>query len=87
VSTHPYDILALPKQGSLIFTPCPGTKGVDLTTSARELHQAGAPKLIRYAGHSPSGDKARLWAFVLLAVVLSFKLPEVTTDQKEPAVV
>ncbi|WP_369161917.1 dual specificity protein phosphatase family protein [Candidatus Thiodiazotropha sp. LNASS1] len=46
MSTHPYDILALPKQGRLIFTPCPGTKCVDLTTSVSELHQAGADAIV-----------------------------------------
>jgi protein-tyrosine phosphatase len=46
LSTHPYDILVLPKQRRLIFTPCPGTKGVDLTASVNELHQAGADAII-----------------------------------------
>ena len=46
MSTHPYDILALPKRGRLIFTPCPGTKGVDLATSVSELHQAGADAIV-----------------------------------------
>ncbi|MBW9264955.1 MAG: tyrosine-protein phosphatase [Candidatus Thiodiazotropha sp. (ex. Lucinisca nassula)] len=46
MSTHPYDILALPKQGRLIFTPCPGTKGVDLATSVSELYQAGADAIV-----------------------------------------
>ncbi|MEW7979137.1 MAG: tyrosine-protein phosphatase [Candidatus Sedimenticola endophacoides] len=46
MSAHPYDILALPKQGRLIFTPCPGTKGVDLATSVSELHQAGADAIV-----------------------------------------
>lgn len=46
MSRHPYDILTLPKCGRLIFTPCPGTKGVDLATSISELHQAGADAII-----------------------------------------
>ena len=46
MSTHPYDILAVPKQGRLIFTPCPGTKGVDLATSVSELHQAGTDAIV-----------------------------------------
>ena len=46
MSTHPYDILVLPKEGRLIFTPCPGTKGVDLATSVGELRQAGADAIV-----------------------------------------
>jgi protein-tyrosine phosphatase len=38
--------LDLPGQGNLIFTPCPGTKGVDLETSVSELHQAGADAIV-----------------------------------------
>ena len=46
MSAQPYDILVLPKQGRLIFTPCPGTKGVDLATSVSQLHQAGADAIV-----------------------------------------
>ncbi|MEW7980692.1 MAG: tyrosine-protein phosphatase [Candidatus Sedimenticola endophacoides] len=46
MSAHPYDVLALPDQGRLIFTPCPGTKGVDLKTSVSELHEAGADAIV-----------------------------------------
>jgi len=46
MTKHPYDTLNLPDKGCLIFTPCPGTKGVDLSTSIRELRQAGAEAII-----------------------------------------
>ena len=46
MNKHPYDVLDLPGQGCLIFTPCPGTKGIDLETSVSELHQAGADAII-----------------------------------------
>ena len=46
MNKHPYDVLDLPDQGCLIFTPCPGTKGVDLETSVSELHQAGAVAIV-----------------------------------------
>ena len=46
MNAHPYDILTLPDQGCLIFTPCPGTKGVGLVTSVHELQQAGADAII-----------------------------------------
>jgi protein-tyrosine phosphatase len=46
MSAHPYDVLALPDQVHLIFTPCPGIKGVDLATSVSVLHRAGADALI-----------------------------------------
>lgn len=36
--------------------------------------QAVAPKLIRYAGHSPGGGAARLWAFVLALFPVSIAL-------------
>ena len=46
MSTHPYDVLALPDQGQLIFTPCPGTKGVSLEESLAQLKSAGADAVI-----------------------------------------
>lgn len=46
MNKHPYDVLDLPDQGCLIFTPCPGTKGVGLETSVSELHQAGADAIV-----------------------------------------
>lgn len=46
MNKHPYDVLDLPDQGHLIFTPCPGTKGVDLETSVSELRQAGADAIV-----------------------------------------
>jgi predicted MFS family arabinose efflux permease len=36
--------------------------------------QAGAPKLIRYAGNSPGGGTARLWAFVLALFPIAIAL-------------
>ncbi len=36
--------------------------------------QAGAPKLIRHAGHSPGGGAARLWAFVLAVFPVAIAL-------------
>lgn len=46
MTTHPYDALPLPDGGQLIFTPCPGTKGVELAASLEQLHQAGAQAVI-----------------------------------------
>ena len=43
---HPYDKLPLGTGGSLIFTPCPGTKGVGLTESLAQLKSAGADAVI-----------------------------------------
>lgn len=43
---HPYDILALDNGASFIFTPCPGTKDVDLTTSITQLKDAGAQAIV-----------------------------------------
>lgn len=45
-NTHPFDILELPQGGRLVFTPCPGTKGVDLQTSVAQLCQTGADAVI-----------------------------------------
>ena len=44
--THPYDILTLDNGASFIFTPCPGTKDVDLTTSVTQLKDAGAQAIV-----------------------------------------
>ncbi len=46
MTTHPFDILDLPDSGRFIFTPCPGTKGVDLASSITQLKQAGADGII-----------------------------------------
>ncbi len=46
MSFHPFDKLSLSDGGALIFTPCPGTKGVDLRTSVAQLGQAGAKAVI-----------------------------------------
>ena len=46
MSSHPYDRLSLTQGRQMIFTPCPGTKGVDLAASIRQLHDAGASAII-----------------------------------------
>lgn len=46
MQTHPYDKLTLDNGASFIFTPCPGTKGVDLTTSVKQLKNAGAQAIV-----------------------------------------
>ncbi len=46
MDSHPFDILPLDQGGSLIFTPCPGTKGVELQTSIAQLKRAGAKAVI-----------------------------------------
>ena len=44
--THPYDAITLENGGKFIFTPCPGTKDADLTSSIKTLKEAGADLLI-----------------------------------------
>jgi len=46
MSTHPFDKLPLNDGGTLIFTPCPGTKDASLRDSLAQLAQAGAKGLI-----------------------------------------
>jgi protein-tyrosine phosphatase len=46
LNTHPHDKLVLPVGGALIFTPCPGTRGVDLASSVAQLRQAGADAVV-----------------------------------------
>lgn len=46
MNTHPHDKLVLPEGGALTFTPCPGTKGVDLASSVAQLRQAGADAVV-----------------------------------------
>ncbi len=47
---HPFDELLVnpgtSATAALIFTPCPGSKGVDLTTSLQQLKAAGAKAVI-----------------------------------------
>ena len=57
MQTHPYDILPLAAGGGLIFTPCPGTKGVGLEESLAQLKRAGAQAVISL---TPSAEMARL---------------------------
>lgn len=46
MTTHPFDRLPLAAGGALLFTPCPGTKDVDLATALDQLRQAGADAVI-----------------------------------------
>ncbi|NTS76501.1 dual specificity protein phosphatase family protein [Catenovulum sp. SM1970] len=43
---HPYDTLSLDMGAKLIFTPCPGTKTVELVDSLEQLKQAGADAVL-----------------------------------------
>ena len=43
---HPFDILTLDNGAKLIFTPCPGTKGVSIVDSLKSLKEAGAQAVI-----------------------------------------
>jgi len=42
VNSHPFDTLPLENGAGIIFTPCPGTKGVELKESLSQLQQGGA---------------------------------------------
>ena len=57
MTTHPYDALPLVDGGKLIFTPCPGTKGMSLAESLAQLREAGAHTVISM---TPSDELARL---------------------------
>ena len=57
LQTHPHDILQLAEGGKLIFTPCPGTKGVALDESLDQLKQAGAGAVISL---TPQTEMVRL---------------------------
>ncbi|MEW6981830.1 tyrosine-protein phosphatase [Colwelliaceae bacterium 6471] len=46
VEAHPFETLALPNGAKLLFTPCPGTKQVNLDESLRQLKQQGVSMLI-----------------------------------------
>lgn len=44
---HPYDVLDIPQRpGSLIFTPCPGTRDVCLNEALASLKAAGAQAIV-----------------------------------------
>jgi len=46
VSLHPFDKLSLNDGGTLIFTPCPGTRDADLRASLAQLAEAGSRAVI-----------------------------------------
>jgi protein-tyrosine phosphatase len=52
MTTHPFDILNLPDSGRFIFTPCPGTKGVDLSISIGQLKRVEADAVITMMSYS-----------------------------------
>lgn len=54
--THPYDELTL-SGNSLLFTPCPGTKGVSVADSLQQLQQAGASAIVTL---TPAAELAKL---------------------------
>lgn len=46
-ANHPYDALTLnPSSGTLLLTPCPGTKDADLASALEQLKQAGAVAVV-----------------------------------------
>ena len=46
MQTHPYDGLTLNNGATFIFTPCPGTKDVELKTSISQLKEAGTEAIV-----------------------------------------
>jgi len=46
MNKHPFDILLLENGSQLIFTPCPGSKGVNLAKSIEQLKQADTSVLL-----------------------------------------
>ena len=46
VSLHPFETLELSNGAKLLFTPCPGTKTVNLEESMRQLKQQGVSMLL-----------------------------------------
>jgi protein-tyrosine phosphatase len=62
VTTHPFDRLPLAAGGALLFTPCPGTKDVDLATALDQLRQTGAAAVITLM---PEDEMARFGADTL----------------------
>lgn len=46
MNKHPFDILSLENGAQLIFTPCPGSKEVNLQDSIKQLKQAGSSVLL-----------------------------------------
>lgn len=46
MTDHPYDVLALPDDSNLIFTPCPGTKDTSIADALETLKSAGAEAMI-----------------------------------------
>lgn len=46
MNLHPFDALPLASGGTLLFTPCPGIREVDLATALAQLKQAGACAVI-----------------------------------------
>lgn len=65
VTTHPFDRLPLVEGGALLFTPCPGTKGVELASALEQLRQAGANAVITLM---PEEEMARFGAEALPAL-------------------
>lgn len=46
MTIHPYDTLLLDNGASFLFTPCPGTKSVTLTSAVTQLKSAGAQAVV-----------------------------------------
>mgnify|MGYP006163142665 CR=1 FL=1 len=46
MNKHPFDLLSVANGSQLIFTPCPGSKGVNLEDSIKQLKQAGTSVLL-----------------------------------------
>lgn len=46
MTTHPLTVVPLDNGAQFIFTPCPGTKDSDLTSSVQTIREAGADAVI-----------------------------------------
>ncbi|MBQ4832043.1 dual specificity protein phosphatase family protein [Pseudoalteromonas sp. MMG010] len=79
---HPFDTLTLNDGGKLIFTPCPGTKGVNLSDSVTQLKEAGVNMVITLLDDEEltTHNVAQLQEYVLVKNMTWLQLPIVDDE-------
>lgn len=85
MTAHPFDVLTLPDDITLIFTPCPGTKDTSISDAMQTLNTAGAEAIVTLL---PDNELAALSVAALSAEAEKmdmawYQLP--IEDDKEPS--
>lgn len=84
---HPFETLTLPNGAKLLFTPCPGTKGVSLDESIKQLKEQGVSMVLTlmFCKEMIENDIAKLPALCDVVQIKWLQLPIVDDEAPQYA--